>query len=210
MQISPYTTKSILILLLLHISLACRAEVPVIMVFGDSLSAGYGVDLEADWVGLMENRLKAREIGIRVVNASISGDTTSSGVIRIGKALQEHRPRLVILELGANDGLRGLSLTAMKNNLTGIIRQATVAGARVLLVGMRLPPNYGPEYTRRFSSVYADLATAYQLPLVPFLLAGVAGNGALMQEDGLHPAAAAQPTILDNVWPHLEPLLNQD
>ncbi len=180
------------------------------MVFGDSLSAGYGVDLEADWVGLMENRLKAREIGIRVVNASISGDTTSSGVIRIGKALQEHRPRLVILELGANDGLRGLSLTAMKNNLTGIIRQATVAGARVLLVGMRLPPNYGPEYTRRFSSVYTDLATAYQLPLVPFLLAGVAGNGALMQEDGLHPAAAAQPTILDNVWPHLEPLLNQD
>ena len=178
-----------------------------LLVFGDSLSAAYGIQREASWVSLLEKKLAQEKPGYRVVNASVSGETTSGGLRRIGPALAEHNPSLVIIELGANDGLRGLPTGEMQQNLAEIIRQCRNAKARVLLVGMKIPSNYGIGYTRSFSDAYPLLAKKLKVPLVPFLLADVAGNPALTQPDGLHPVAAAQQRILDNVWPTLKPLL---
>ncbi len=183
------------------------APAPVILVFGDSLSAAYGIDPEAGWTALLQRRLERLGLPHRVANASISGDTTAGGLARLAAALERHRPSLVILELGANDGLRGLSLAAAKDNLGRMIDLAREAGAGVLLVGMRMPPNLGPRYTEKFHALYRELADEKGVPLVPFLLDGVARDPALMQGDGLHPNAAAQPRLLDNVWPWLEPLL---
>ena len=174
---------------------------------GDSLSAAYGIETEQGWVALLGQRLESKGYDWRVVNASVSGDTTAQGLTRLPLELQRHHPAIVILELGANDGLRGLSVTAMQQNLAHMIVLAQKAGAQVLLVGIYLPPNYGPEYTRKFAAVYPRLARKYRLPLVPFLLAGVAEHRDWMQADGLHPLAAAEPRVLANVWLKLEPLL---
>ncbi|MDG4595979.1 MAG: arylesterase [Candidatus Contendobacter sp.] len=184
-----------------------HAEAPVILVLGDSLSAGYGIPAEQGWVNLLQRRLTERGFPHQVVNASISGDTTSGGLSRLPAALARHRPALVILELGANDGLRGQPPMAMAANLGRMIELSQQAGARVLLAEMRIPPNYGPLYAQKFQATFGELAQHHQVPLIPFLLNGVAGNPALIQDDGLHPRAEAQPRILDNVWPALEPLL---
>lgn len=186
-----------------------RAETPVVLVLGDSLSAAYGIPVDQGWVSLLQRRLAERGFPHRVVNASISGDTSSGGLNRLPAALTREHPALVILELGANDGLRGLPIPMMTANLARLIDLAQQAGAKVALAEMRIPPNYGPLYTQRFQAAFGELAQRYHLPLIPFLLDGVAGNPALIQDDGLHPRAEAQPRILDNVWPTLAPLLPQ-
>lgn len=167
------------------------------------------MDLSRSWVQLLEHRLNRKGYPHEVVNASISGETTSGGASRLPDLLERYRPEVVILELGGNDGLRGLPVDAMAQNLATMVERSRAAGARVLLVGMQLPPNYGPVYTEAFSGVYRRLAERYGVALVPFLLEGVAGNRATMQPDGMHAAAAAQPQLLENVWPHLKPLLRQ-
>ncbi|MFO1371193.1 MAG: arylesterase [Candidatus Competibacteraceae bacterium] len=191
------------------ISLPARAEAPVILVLGDSLSAGYGIPVEQSWVSLLQRRLTERGFPQQVVNASISGDTSQGGLSRLPAALERYHPTLVILELGANDGLRGQPLMAMATNLARMIQLSQQAGARVMLTEMRIPPNYGLLYTQKFQATFGELAKRYDIPLIPFLLNGVAGQPALTQDDGLHPRAEAQPRILDNVWPVLEPLLRQ-
>ncbi len=186
---------------------AINAGNATILVVGDSLSAAYGIEQNAGWVSLLQRRLQQTAPRYHVINASISGDTTSGGLARLSRALDTHQPEIVIVELGANDGLRGLSLGEIQKNLAAIIEQILSRKARVLLLGIRLPPNYGPDYTRKFHDIYADLAKRYRIPLAPFLLEGVAGNPELMQQDGLHPRAAAQSKVLENVWPVLEPML---
>ena len=176
---------------------------------GDSLSAGYGIRPEQGWVALLDQRLKARGYGYRVVNASVSGETTSGGLERLPRALELHHPAIVVLELGANDALRGLPLEVASSNLERMIELARDAGARVLLVGMRIPPNYGPRYAQEFTQLFERLAAQRHVPLVPFLLERVALNPGLMQDDGLHPNAQAEPAVLDTLWPHLEPLLKK-
>ncbi len=180
-----------------------------LLVFGDSLSAGYGIDASAGWVSLLEKRLRAEGYGYRVVNASVSGETTTGGLSRLPRALATHKPALVILELGANDGLRGLPLATSRANLEQMLRACKVAGVPVLLLGMKIPPNYGPRYTTGFERLFRDLAKIYRVPLLPFFLEGVALNPALIQPDGLHPTAAAQPRLLKNIWPGLAPLLRK-
>jgi len=160
------------------------------------------------WVALLEKRLTDEHLPHRVINASISGETSSGGLNRFPGVLRKHQPKIVIIELGANDGLRGLPLTLMRKNLRSMINAAQQNNARVLLLGMRLPPNYGPRYTQGFAQVFVELAREYKTGLVPFLLTGVATQARLMQSDGLHPTAVAQSRILDTVWPHLQPLLN--
>lgn len=186
---------------------AGAASAPSILVVGDSLSAGYGIEMRNGWVTLLQQRLINQGYPHAVINASISGDTTAGGRARLPAALNRHRPQIVILELGGNDGLRGLSIRETRANLEAMIRAAQSAGAQVLLVGIHLPSNYGPEFTRKFHAIYNELARAHNTALVPFLLEGVALTPGLMQPDGIHPRADAQPRLLDNVWPYLEPLL---
>lgn len=186
-----------------------RAEAPVILVLGDSLSAAYGIPAEQGWVNLLQRRLAERGFPHQVVNNSISGDTTSGGLSRLPAALAREHPVIVILELGANDGLRGQPIMAMTTNLARLIELAQQAGAKVALAEMRIPPNYGPLYTQKFQAAFGELARRYGIILIPFLLDGVAGNPALIQDDGLHPRAEAQARILGNVWPTLEPLLQK-
>lgn len=183
------------------------ANPPVLLVVGDSLSAGYGIELRSGWVSLLQDRLRQQGYPHRVMNASISGDTTAGGRARLADILKRERPQLVILELGGNDGLRGLSLVETRANLNAMIQAAKTSGARVLLTGIHIPPNYGPDYSQKFHAIYQDLARSQQVARVPFLLEGIALNPDLMQADGLHPRANAQPRILDNVWPQLKPLL---
>jgi acyl-CoA thioesterase I len=178
-----------------------------ILVYGDSLSAAYGLSQDAGWATLLQARLRQKGMDYTVANASISGETTSGGAARIADALKAQKPTVVIVALGANDGLRGLPLAQMRANLANIVRASQKTKSRVLLVGMRLPPNYGETYTRRFAEVYADLAREYKTALAPFLLEGVAERRELFQSDNMHPTAAAQPVILDNVWKGLAPLL---
>jgi acyl-CoA thioesterase-1 len=178
-----------------------------IVVLGDSLSSAYGFDVASGWVQLLQGRLDDDRAGYRVVNASISGDTTSGGVARLPAELRKHTPDIVVVELGGNDGLRGLPLEVTRENLERIIAESQIAGARVLLIGMRLPPNYGPAYTKAFHAIYEELADKYNVARVPFLLDGVGGVDEMMQSDGIHPRAEAQPRMLDNVWPYLKPLL---
>lgn len=175
------------------------------MVFGDSLSAGYGVPRKAAWVSLLQQQLQRSHPQYRVVNTSISGETTSGGVERMAAALRQHKPTIVIIELGANDGLRGTPLKVTEKNLDTLIRQAQAAKCKVLLLGMQLPPNYGIEYTARFRSLYSRLAERHQVALVPFLLQGVPPEQ--FQADNLHPTAEAQPLILQTVLRKLQPLL---
>ena len=178
---------------------------PAILVFGDSLSSAYGIPRESGWVALLGERLKPENY--TVVNASISGETSAGGAARIGRVLAENKPAIVILELGANDGLRGLPVAQMRANLATIVRAAKRKGARVLLVGMGLPPNYGAQYTETFRRAFQEVARREQVPLVPFLFEGLGDKRELFQEDNLHPVAEAQPVLLNNVWRHLEPML---
>lgn len=178
-----------------------------VLVVGDSLSAAYNMPVENGWVALLDKRLNQLTGSHDVINASISGDTTSGGLSRLPQALASNQPDIVILALGANDGLRALSLSTLKQNLTEMIELSKAQGSKVLLAGMLLPPNYGPYYTNQFKAIYEELATNHDLPLIPFLLKNIGGVETLIQKDGLHPNAQAQPLILDNVWPYLEPLL---
>jgi acyl-CoA thioesterase-1 len=186
---------------------ASTAAQPTILVVGDSLSAGYGIKLEQGWVALLQEKLKREGYGHRVVNASASGETTGGAMTRLPRALAQHRPSIVILELGGNDGLRGLPVADIRTNLERIIASSRDAGAKVLLLGMRMPPNYGPKYTQEFDRLYPELAKRYELRFVPFFLDGVALDDTLMQDDGIHPNAAAQPKLLAVVWQELRPLL---
>ena len=183
------------------------AEVPVILVYGDSLSAGYGLPQGKSWVDLLQQRIEQQKLGYRVVNASISGETTLGGLNRLPQALAEHRPRIVIIELGPNDGLRGQPLNTMRANLVQMIRASQAAKAKVLLVGMRIPPNYGPDYTEKFHAAFLAAAKTTRVPLVPFLLEGLADKREMFQADGIHPGVAAQALLLDNVWKPLQPML---
>lgn len=181
-----------------------------ILVLGDSLSAALGIRPEQGWVALLAQRLQAQGYGYQIVNASVSGETTSGGLERLPRALQLHQPGTVILELGANDGLRGLPVDETRENLAHMVRLSQAAGARVLLVGMRIPPNYGPRYTEAFARMFPELANQYHLPLVPFLLEKVALDPTRMQQDGMHPNARGEPPVLDTLWPYLKPLLKKN
>ena len=178
-----------------------------ILIYGDSLSAAYGLAQDAGWATLLQARLKQKGMDYTVMNASISGETTSGGAARIAATLKAQQPKVVVVALGANDGLRGLPPAQMRANLAKIVRASREAKCRVLLVGMRLPPNYGETYTRQFAQVYVDVAREYKTALAPFLLEGVAERRELFQSDNLHPTAEAQVRILDNVWKALAPLL---
>lgn len=178
------------------------------MVFGDSLSSGYGLSQDAGWVSLLKQRLQQEHPEYQVINASITGETTRGGLSRIENSLKTHQPSIVILELGGNDGLRGQRIETARDNLEAIIKACKQRRAEVLLIGMRLPPNYGPAYTQKFQSIYPELAKHQRVALMPFMLEGFSDNPALFQPDGIHPAAAAQPLILDKVWKHLRPLLH--
>jgi len=178
-------------------------------VLGDSLSAGYGIRVEQGWVALLQGRLQRAGYEYRVVNASASGETTGGALARLPRALEKQKPAIVVVELGGNDGLRGLPIADVRANFESIIRLSQQAGARILLIGMRIPPNYGPAYATSFHDLYGELATRHRLPLVPFFLDGIALDDALMQDDGLHPNAAAQPRLVDQVWPMLRPLLKK-
>lgn len=180
---------------------------PVILVFGDSLSAGYGIRVEQGWVSLLARKISQTGYGFKVINASVSGETTAGGLGRLPHALDVQQPRIMILELGANDGLRSLPLADTRANLERMITLARARGITVLLLGMRMPPNYGERYTTGFQDMYSALARTYKLALVPFLLDQVALRPELMQADGLHPNELGQPLLLDSVWPRLEPLL---
>jgi acyl-CoA thioesterase-1 len=185
-----------------------QAAPATILVVGDSLSAGYGIRQSESWPVLLDQRLQREARAFRVVNASISGDTTANGLTRLPAALRTHRPRVVVLALGANDGLRGLPLAAMRANLEAMAAAAQAVGARVLIAGMRLPPNYGPDYTTKFHAAFGEVARARNAAWLPFLLEGFAEKREYFQPDTIHPTAAAQPLILDNLWPVLEPLLH--
>ncbi len=187
-------------------SMTARSE--TLMVWGDSLSAAYNIPVEQGWVSLLQQRLNQRDGNAwQVVNGSISGEISGGGLTRLPDALKRDTPTLFILGLGSNDGLQGKPLPLLKNNLQAMIDQAKGQGAQVLLLGNKIPPNYGAAYANGFEKVYADIAAEKAIPLVPFLLDGVATDFDLMQSDGLHPTMAAQALILENVWPHLEPML---
>lgn len=205
MHYFPHKRLLLLLLALLCCSLPAQAA-RNILILGDSLSAGYGIPLETAWPSLLQARLQRQGPDYNVVNLSISGETTAGGRSRLPAALSEHKPSLVLLALGANDGLRGLPLSQTRDNLVTMIQVIRNSGARVVLVGMRIPPNYGP-YARQFDALYSELSRDLRLPLVKFLLEGVADQPQLFQPDGLHPVAAAQPRILDNIWPVLQPQL---
>lgn len=178
-----------------------------LMVYGDSLSAAYGIEEDQGWVTLLSNKIAAEDWPFEVVNGSVSGETSTGGLARLPAMLDSFAPDVLLLELGGNDGLRGLPINMLKQNLETMIELASEAGARVMLAGMQIPPNYGPRYTVPFAEIYPDLAREKNLPLVPFLIDGIPQIPELMQRDGIHPKAEAQFMILDNVWPTLQPLL---
>ncbi|MGI9309226.1 MAG: arylesterase [Gammaproteobacteria bacterium] len=176
-----------------------------LLVLGDSLSAGYGVELQDTWVSLLQNRLTKQGYGYRVINASISGDTTGGGLRRLPRALKKHEPAIVLIELGGNDGLRGTPIATMRSNLAEMIEMAQAGGAQVILAGMQMPPNYGKAYTQEFADAYPELADEYQVALIEFFLKNVALDPAMMQPDLIHPSTKAQPLLLENVWDTLYP-----
>jgi len=182
---------------------------PVILVLGDSLSAGFGIPVERGWVALLQRRLDAQGYGYRVVNASVSGETTGGALERLPRALKLHRPAVVVIVLGGNDGLRGLPVAEVRQNLETMLRQSRTAGATVLLAGIRIPTNYGAEYAEKFYATYQDLAKKQKVALVPFFLEPIALREDLFQADGIHPDVAAQPLLLDNLWPQLAKILTR-
>ena len=179
----------------------------VILVLGDSISSAYGIDKEQGWVALLQQRLDSQYPGWQVINASVSGDTTRTGLKRLAPALDAHRPAILIVELGGNDGLRGLPFSEIRKSLSGIVETARQSDVQVLLAGIRLPPNYGEAYNSIFTGIYSEVAGKYDISLVPQLMYQVAEKSELMQEDGIHPTAEAQPQLLDNIWVELEPML---
>lgn len=178
-----------------------------LLVVGDSISAAFGLDSRQGWVALLEKRLQDEGFYHQVINASISGDTSAGGLARLPALLAEHQPQVVIIELGGNDGLRGQPPMQLQQNLASMVEKSQQAGAKVLLLGMKLPPNYGVRYTTAFAQVFSDVAQAKQVALVPFFLEGVGGVPGMMQADGIHPNVTAQPLLLENAWPALQPLL---
>ena len=197
-------------LLFTNLAMAESAPKQTILVFGDSLSAAYGIPKEQGWVNLVAQRVKDNQLPYEVANASVSGETTAGGLSRLPAALKQFKPSIVVIELGANDGLRGLPLDAMKSNLEKMIQASKQINAQVVLLGMFIPPNYGPKYTNGFKAVYLDLSEKYKTPFIPFFLDGISGHSDLVLEDGLHPNVNAQRKILENVWPTLKPLLSKN
>ena len=196
-------------LLMLAASASAYSAPKTVLVVGDSLSAEYGLTRGAGWVALLEQKLKAEKIDARIVNASISGETTSGGRARLPALLTAHKPQIVVIELGANDGLRGLPVASAEANLRQMVTLSQKQDAKVMLIGMRMPPNYGRAYTERFFGMYSTLSKDLKAPLVPFMLEGVADKPALFQADRLHPNAQAHPTILKNIWPTFSSLIRQ-
>jgi acyl-CoA thioesterase I len=194
------------VIVLLSLNTSVRAD-GTILVFGDSISAAYGMSREQGWVNLLAQRLKQNELEFQVVNASISGETTGGGLVRLPKTLEIHQPDLVILELGGNDGLRGYPIDKIQSNLQAMTQAIQNARAKVLIVGMVLPPNYGKRYTDAFEKLFDDVAQTQNVPLLPFVLEGIATSEDLIQRDGIHPKPEAQPMMLDDIWPHLEQLI---
>jgi len=194
---------------LVPVFVACQADSSdrKILILGDSLSAGYGIAENESWVTLLQNRLEAKGYGYRVVNASISGDTTGGGLRRLPRALKVHEPDIVLIELGGNDGLRGTPVGVIRNNLTTMIELSQDTGAQIILAGMIMPPNYGQTYTSEFAGIYPELASVYETTLIEFFLKNVAINPALLQPDQIHPNAEGQPYLLENVWAELEKML---
>lgn len=201
---ATWLMRGVLTLLLL---LTQNALAGTLLVVGDSISAAFGLETRQGWVSLLAERLEERAPHWQVVNASVSGDTSAGGLARLPRLLERHAPQLVVIELGGNDGLRGQPPAQLQQNLAAMIAKSRQAGAEVLLLGMQLPPNYGQRYNRAFAQVFSELAEREQVPLVPFFLAGVGGVAGMMQRDGIHPTASAQPILLENLWPTLEPLL---
>jgi acyl-CoA thioesterase I len=202
--------RFLVLLILVFAGFPANADTPAILVFGDSISAGYGLArVEQGWVGMLRAKLKDEGYGYQVVNASVTGETTAGGLARLPRALALHHPRVVILELGGNDGLRALPIDQMRSNLGKMVDLSVDSGAQVLVLGMRIPPNYGPEFTEKFFAAFADVARDKRAPLVPFLLNDIALSPNLMQADGVHPNELGQPKLLDNVWPRLRPLLRK-
>ena len=201
--------RILLFLLLPVISEFSLAKQPTVLVMGDSLSAGYGIQLEQSWVTLLQQEL-VKSTQSKVINASVSGETSGGGLARLPALLSKHKPDVVIIELGGNDGLRGQPINIMQDNLQAMITASQTVGADVLLAGMQIPPNYGPRYTKQFKETYVKLAEKNNISLVPFLLENVAAQSNLIQKDGIHPTAEAQPIILKNVLPVLVPLLKND
>ena len=188
-------------------TITLSSEPPVLLILGDSLSAGYGMDREDSWVNLLELRFKEYGYSYRILNSSISGDTTQGGLSRLPRLLDRYQPEIVIIELGGNDGLRGINPGVTRENMADMIRQSQAVGARVLLAGIKLPPNYGDAYLQQFESIYTDLATEFDTLLVPFFMQGVAFRPDLLQADTIHPNEKGQPVLLDNVWEVLQPAL---
>jgi acyl-CoA thioesterase-1 len=178
-----------------------------VLIVGDSISAAFGMDTRQGWVALLEERLAEQGFDKQVINASISGDTSAGGAARLPALLSEHQPELVIIELGGNDGLRGQPTAQLQQNLAAMVQQSQKTGAKVLILGMQLPPNYGVRYTTAFAAVFATVAQETGADLVPFVLEGIGGVPSMVKSDGIHPTAEAQPKLLDNVWPALKPLL---
>ena len=202
--------KFIVLVLLLFSIPAQSGDAPTVLVFGDSLSAGFGIDVDQSWTALLQSRLQEQGYEHRVVNASISGETTEGGASRIQSALERFSPSLVILELGGNDGLRGIPPRRMRQNLKKIIETSMSNGAAVVLLGIRIPTNYGTRYTKQFENVFRELAAEFDVPWIEFFMEGVATNDDLMQEDRIHPNAEAQPILLDNAWPIIRQALEQE
>ena len=199
--------KRVLLLCLMLCAPAAYSASKTLLVLGDSISAEYGLPRDSGWVSLLQTRLSDDKLPVSVVNASISGETTAGGLTRLPALLQQHKPAVLIIELGGNDGLRGLSLAATQSNLREMIKSADRIGARVLLLGMRVPPNYGPDYSKRFAAMYQGLARERNVKLVPFLFAGLEDTERFFQQDRIHPNQRAQMVMLDNVWPSLRSLL---
>jgi acyl-CoA thioesterase-1 len=191
------------------LAISTAASAGTILVFGDSLSAGYGLPQDRSWVRLLETRLRDEQLNYKVANASVSGETTGGGLRRLADALTQHQPEVVVIELGANDGLRGQNLDVMRQNLEAMVDASRKAKAQVLLVGMRLPPNYGMSYTEKFRQTFADVARAKKTPFVPFLFEGFGEDARYFQADRVHPTSEAQSLMLDTVWKGLKPLLNR-
>ncbi|MEC7815112.1 MAG: arylesterase [Pseudomonadota bacterium] len=199
--------RSWLLAALMLVAAPAMANQNTLLVVGDSLSAAYGVPSETAWVELLRDRLGEENLDWNVVNASISGETTDGGLRRLPRLLEQNEPDVVIIELGGNDGLRGFPPNVIESNLASMIELAEDSGATPMLVGMQIPPNYGQRYTEMFAQIFPSLSDQYQIPLVPFFLDGIYDQAGLMQDDGIHPTEEAQPQLLDNVWPTLEPLL---
>jgi len=208
-EIAKRVLRTVALLVLAAFTMNAYSASKTIVVLGDSLSAEYGLARGEGWVNLLQKKLETGKISAAIVNASISGETTSGGATRLQALLDKHKPAVVVIELGANDALRGLSLTATQQNLRAMVAAAQKAKARVLLVGMQIPPNYGTDYTRQFAALYPKIAKETKSALVPFMLQGVADKANLFQADRIHPSAEAHPIILNNIWPQLKPLLTK-